>query len=476
MISKKVTKKQIRNYLLKKYGITPPDHWLFLTRPDQFIVVKMVNDKGEVQKLTTEEEVQEELKKQKIEIDLVEKKKLYIQLMKAIEPKQDPMEPLDALMLKAIINVDMATINEIQRLLVSKSIEFIDYYKDTEERKEWSPDLDLIRKYLNYLVDLFKAHLAMSDRQKLDSIKNKILETSQAIVSHVILTNPGQVSILLNLWKESADGEIGKSREVFNKIIELYQRSLEYAFGNGIEKNANWLDDIFRHLGWLTQRLIEKIGIEQKPLMRDHEYYNEYDQIYETLHFCGNQYRYEYPTAYPLIFFHFTDVLFLQLVPIAKKNKNQEIEQNIFDCLYIYYSFAEAAMVKNNSRGVALAIINLKESYEKLSAAGLHDRAMEGIDLLVRLGLAAFSCKEKLEPVDFLSNKPIEEYLMDIITKSPYNDKVSTAVNDAYLHSDWSASKWDFILEMGKRLETNFGFMFDWETGERYSKDDPRRY
>jgi hypothetical protein len=475
LISKKVSKNQIRDYLLKKYGITPPDHWLFLSKPDQFIVIRTVNDKGEVQEISEEEKIKEVSKKQELERELEEKKKIYTQATNSVAKKQDPMEPLDALMLRAINNVDLATVNEIQNLLVTKSIEFINYYKNTEDQKEWSPNSGLIRKYLDYLVELFKAHLVMSERQKLDSTKIKILETSCTIANFVISTSPGEVNVLLNLWKETADREIGKSREVFNKIIELYHRLLEYAFERGIEKNESCLDDIFRHLGWLTERLIAQLGIEQKPLMRNHDYYNEYDQIFETLLFCSDKYEDKYPTAYPLIYFDFVDVLFLQLIPIAKKSKNQKVEQNIFECLFIYYHFAEAAMAKNNSKGAALAITRLKELYEKLASEDILDCAKEGIDLMVRLGLAAFSYKGKLEHVDFLGNKGMEEYLMDIVAKSPYREKVCTAVYDSYLHSDYWDSKWGFILEMGKRLSTNFGFMFDWTTGEKYPDDDPRR-
>lgn len=34
----------------------------------------------------------------------------------------------------------------------------------------------------------------------------------------------------------------------------------------------------------------------------------------------------------------------------------------------------------------------------------------------------------------------------------------------------------DYIKTLDKRMKTNFGFMFDWETGELYPKDDPRRF
>jgi hypothetical protein len=61
---------------------------------------------------------------------------------------------------------------------------------------------------------------------------------------------------------------------------------------------------------------------------------------------------------------------------------------------------------------------------------------------------------------------------MDVLVKSPLRNKVITKMSDTRIIFD---SSWEFIVEMGKRLETNFGYMFDWETGETYPQDDPRR-
>jgi len=474
LLGKKVGVNKIRDYLLKRYGITPPDDWLFLTQTNKFIVIRTDNDTMD-NKLTDEDKSQGELQKKEFDHKLSDNKKIHAQLTKWLARAQDPMEPLVASMLRAINNVDLATIDEIQKVIINKSGEFINHYKENEQQKEWGPDLDIIPKFLNYLVDIFRTYLNMSERQKLDSTKISILETSYVIAGQVISANPGHINVFLNLWKETADSEIGKSRLVFNRIIELYQRLLKWVFENGITNNERWTDDIFRHLGWLTERLITRIGIEQKPLMRDYDYSNEYDQIFETLFTCSQAYKNRYPETYPLIFFDFVDVLFLQLVSTAKNNSDQKLRENIFECLYVYFEFAEAAISKSNSRGAALATTRLSASYDKVYSEGLKESAAEGIGLLVRLGLAAFDHKDKLEIVDFLSYKSIAEHIMDKVSQSQLRNKVEESVRDAYLHSDYEKSKWSYVLEMGKRLETNFGFMFDWNTGEYYADNDPRR-
>lgn len=94
------------------------------------------------------------------------------------------------------------------------------------------------------------------------------------------------------------------------------------------------------------------------------------------------------------------------------------------------------------------------------------------IGLLVTIGGMAARNKDKLQEVEFVKGRLIDQYIMDTIATSPYRDKIGSTINEAYIHRD---ADWEFVIEMGKRLETNFGFMFDWTTGELYTKDDPRR-
>jgi len=473
LISKRIKREQIQDYLLNKYGIPPPDHWLFLSRPMDFIIVRSTgSDTDERQELSEEERAQIESKKQQVERQLSDNKKTYEKVKKVVEHAQDPIEPLNALMLRAINNVDLGTINEVQSVLLGISADFMENCKNDRDSKEWSPYSGISRKYLEYLTDLFRVHLSMCDRQKLDSIKLTILETSEKISNQVISANLTELDIILTFWKEVADNAIGKSREIFNKIMQLYRNLADYAFEKGIEDNKNWLDEIFRHLGWLGERLISRHGIEEKPLMRDYQYFNEYDQLFEVLLTCSHEYNNKYPTSYPLIYFDFVDVIFLQLVSVAKKTQSQRLKENIFSCLYVYSSFAEVAIPKGNSNGAALATIRLKGSYDALVSEGLEESAKEAIGLLVIIGGMAARHKDKLQKVEFIREGLIDQYIMDTIVTSPFCDKISYAIREAYIRQD---ADWDFVIEMGKRLETNFGFMFDWRTGELYQQDDPRR-
>ena len=190
---------------------------------------------------------------------------------------------------------------------------------------------------MEYLTDLFRVYLNMCERQKIDSLKLTILETSGQICNKIISSNPFDLEIILNFWKETADNAIGKSRETFSKIIQLYRSLTDYAFTKGIVDNNTLLDNIFRHLGWLGERLINRHGIEVKPLMHDRQYYNEYDYLFELLLTCSHEYKDKYPTSYPLLYFDFVDVIFLQIVSYNKEVNRQRLKENIFDCLYVLF-------------------------------------------------------------------------------------------------------------------------------------------
>ncbi len=198
---------------------------------------------------------------------------------------------------------------------------------------------------------------------------------------------------------------------------------------------------------------------------------NTIDHLFEVLLSSSHQYNNKYPTSYPLIYFDAVQVVFLQLASTFKKTQSRRLKENIFSCLHTYSSFAEAAIPTGNSNGAALTTIRLKEGYEELVREGLQESAKETIGLLIRVGGIAARHRDKLKKVEFLS-KPIDQYIMDIAASSPFRDEVITQVREAFVHLD---SDWNFVVEMGRRLGTNFGFMFDWTTGELYPDDDPRR-
>ena len=274
LISRGIGRDQIRGFLLRKYGVPAPDQWVFLSRQYELdsISVGTTGPEGDrVHEIAEEERARMESMRQQRAKIILENRKSYETVKRAVEHAENPMEPLDALMLKAINTADLATIEEIQCLLLRLSTDFISHHKDDGNKKEWSPYSGIVHRYLEYLTELFAMYLSMCDRQNLDSVKVRILDTSERIAEQLASANPDATKRVLAFWREVADDAIGKSRTVFNKVIQSYQRLAHYASDKGVGDAGGWLDEVFRNLGWLGERLISRQGIEEEPMMRDYD-------------------------------------------------------------------------------------------------------------------------------------------------------------------------------------------------------------
>jgi hypothetical protein len=286
----------------------------------------------------------------------------------------------------------------------------------------------------------------------------------------------------MTFWKLTADKAIGSNKEVFNYIVGQYDDLATLAFkechNDGREGAKDVSDEAFRHLGWLGERLLSKKGFEDKPLMSDMSYETEYDHLLNTLLSFSSKYYTEGCGQYPLIYFDAIYVVLRQLISLRLKNRNNvDLKHHLFNCFYVYYAFAEPAIASGNNDGAALATLRLKTCYEELLKNGLEDSAKEAIQLLVSIGTATAARKEKLKRVSFLDGL-LDEYVMTVLVGSPFTGEISREVRESLIKSMGDDHKkiWSFVTALGKRMRTNFGFMFDWSTGELYSEDDPRRH
>ena len=471
LIGKKIKVAQIRNFLLKKYGVSEPNEWTFATK--LFLPVKF---RDEEQELTPEKEKEIEAKKREAEKKLASYRLEYEKIKKEVNDSENPFEPLDALVLKAIESVDLRAVDEAFLVLVDVSSRFIRQYSTIKKDESWNPDSSIIEEYLKNITENLYVYVDMCDRQKLEIVKIKILEASKKIADKIIIRNNHlEIKIIFDFWKKVGDSAITKSTVVFNKVIQLYREAGDYAFKNGIEDNERWLEDVFRGLGWLGERLLAKQGIEEKPIIYDDSYSNEYDQLLNAIFSFESEYNYQYPGSYPLIYFDAVHVILLQLIASYKKTKIYDVKNHIFSCIYVYSSFAKAAMEKENSNGAGLAAMNLKQGYDELIKEGLDESAKEALKLLIDVGGEAAGYKDKLKKVEFLS-KTIDEYIIDIVESTPFRAELNEEIREIYITGGGNRDNiWKFIKDLGKRLRTNFGFMFDWKTGKLYSEDDPRR-
>ncbi|MDD5312743.1 MAG: hypothetical protein PHO26_06895 [Dehalococcoidia bacterium] len=451
IISRKIRIEQIIYYLLRKYGVPTPNDWQFIAR--YCMDIHQNNSKF----VPSNTEVISRVEQYKLEYEKISKK---------ILDAQDPLEPLHALMLKAMYNMDLATIDEVLKALKDISIKFIQENSSKINSKICGPFFELNRKYLEYIVGLLRLYLDISDKQQLESVKNKLLEFSEQIAI-LISTNNSiiELNVILSFWKETADAAINKTISTFGRVISLYSNLLDSAFDKDIGEN-NWIEEIFRHLGWLGERLISRIGIEDKPLMADHDYATAYDQLFSVLLSSGYKYCNKYTHSYPHLYFDALDVIFLRLISISGRNPSPSIKQNIFDCVSIYSSFAKAAIVAGNSKGAAIAVYKLNSSLEELLNNGIEESAEEVIGLLVDVGSTAFYYRDKTKITDFFHGQQIHQYIMDTLKNSPLKNKVEDSLREIYLRMDNGSY---YVIEMARLLQTDLGLILDPNIGVPYS-------
>ena len=212
--------------------------------------------------------------------------------------------------------------------------------------------------------------------------------------------------------------------------------------------------------------------IEEKPLMYDEDYYSEYDSIFNAILTYEYKLSRDFPKKDPLIYFDAVDVLSRKLIKKLKPNQTSgEIHDNFYSCCYCFFTFVEKAIKVNNSKSVALSIMRLKSLYNILVEKHQENLASEIVVLLVYIDVLLY--KNSFQMGEWISQK---NDLNTLILESPFRKKIEYAINESYIKniSD-SKSLWDYLTSMGKKMNTNFGFMFDPVTGQTYSENDPRR-
>jgi hypothetical protein len=410
--------------------------------------------------------------------DLAKTRAEYNRFERQVKDAKDPLEVLNALILHIINDADLTSLSEIRHVICDIAKDFFKAYKKTEtdQQETWSPNDGISRKFLEHLADFLRIYIEMSDRKNPESAKIILLDMSNDILKEILPFNEAhEMEIILNLWKDTGNSAINQSPRVFSKVISLYRALADTAFDDGIDERERWLEDVFRHLGWLGERLFSKKQLEEKPIMWDTTYSNEFDDLMNTVWSYEHRYNNSYPDAHPLIYFDLVYVIFLRLVDVYKKQRLYEVKNLLFSCTYTYSSFAIEAIKKGNSKGAALAAMRMKENYEHLMENNLHDVARATIGQLIDVAAHAASHANQLSSVESL-REPIDEYLASVIINGVFRDEIQSAVQEAHRKATGDQDlKWKFITNLGVRMGTNFGLMFDSETGEIYPEDNPRR-
>jgi hypothetical protein len=476
LLAKNIKYDDIRNYILKKYKIEPPFSLRF-----KFDISGL--DDRENPKETEEERIAEQKKKDEEDNKKLEAIEKQIDLIKKrTAHSEDPIQPIRDMMIQFIKRADLNSLTDAREILISISNEFITKVP-VHEKEIWSLDSELIKNYSMHFIELSAILLEVADKEGLESARKILLETVFEYGQILILKNHfSEFNIIQKFLEKISDASINNSPSIFQAIMNFYQSIGDLIFDSfgkkpDLERNderKNVLDALFRSIGWLGERLLTKISLEDSLLINNFDNTTEYDTYFNCLLSFSYRYDREQPRQYPQIYFASLYVVLHKLVQIYKKDKTINLGENIFTIAYAFASFANSAIIAGNSDGASLAVIRLKDAYDDLKENDLKKDADDVLRLFVRIGILAAGNKEKLHMVDFLSG-PLDEQVADILVSS--GTAIDKEVLDSYLHTyevlNHDAS-WEFITKLGMRMGTNFGLGFDPNTGLRYPEHDHR--
>jgi len=476
LLTKNISYEDIRDYLWKKYPLEYP----FNLRRGFIRIIdhSAADDEGKIpndMSISLEGEEKEGERNIEKEIKAITRR---------VTTTEDPLLLIRDMMIQFVRRADLSSLSEAQTLLLSVSKEFVERVPKNGDQK-WSPSDVLLSNFTRYLIELLSAVLEIAEKEGLESGKKLVLGVCYEYAEKCFEFGCyRELELVHKFLLKVADASIGQSPFTLQNIIEHYQKMGEKSFRLLKEKPPEkqrdncleLLDDLFRDIGWLGERLLMKLPIEPLPLMINFGYSTEFDSLFNCLLAFDRLYSDEQPGAYPLIYFDALMVVIKQIVNINHEVRTEQLDEKLFEIIFTFEAFASAAIKAGNSKGASLAALRIKESLDEITKAGLKDLTKEPIGSLVRVGMNAAGNQEKLKEVEFMSGR-LDLWAIDTLAKSGAN--IDHEVMDSYIHSTLEVKNhdavWEFITKLGVRMGTNFGFIFDCRTGELYPEGDPRR-
>ena len=458
---KSIRYNDIRFFLFKKYGINRPKELgvIDLSSEKEYGIMNesMVeinpNDIGKdlLNKLELEKYKQEPLKY-----------KRYSKLWKQIKSASDPLETINYIVIQSIKKTDLKTLDSAIKVLMNISDNFIKYIQKLISEELWDPDKKLLENFLKYSSESSEMFIETCEKQETCLLELKVLDISRHYTDLLLENEKSSILFqILNFWRKVADNSIGKSPEIFKRVISYYDRYGKEIFN--IDERV--LVRIFKNLGWLGERLLLKKGFEERPLMSDIGYHTEYDELMNCINSFGNKYK-SNPEKYPYAYFESVSVIFQQLIKLFLKNKeNNDIKNNLLDCLLTHYYFAEEAIKARNSEGAGLAVKRINKYYKEFEKNRLHNHAKVALTQLVEISLKAAIYSKELREVYFLNGKIdmwAKKRLIEISSTEIISEALRKGYNKTVKENQDIALK--YIKELGHEMKTNFGFKFNWKT------------
>jgi len=464
---RKLRDERILYHLAGRYELLEPDAFIFSAGP-----LGLMNLSELIGEELSEGEINKRnFIKKEYEEHLEDNQKKYELLMKTAKKQPDYLTPVRALALRQILNLDEGALQQIlaEIELVADS-GFA--YAISHRSEGWNTTYRMEENLLEELSELYNRLFEGCIQSKFEAGLISIIESSLRLVFSATQSNRSiNPKPLLLFWRNAAETIIGSFRSTFFSIMKAFD-----SYGmKCIETDNGATEELFRGMGWIGSRLLERLGLEEKPRMFNPDYSNEFDEYFEILLGFSSAYDNQYPSMYPLLYFDAVQITIGKLVTLPNANNDYRIEEILYDCANVFASFMRKAAKVGNGKGAELAAMRLHETLDEYRANNLEKSASQVVALIVQSAFKVNKYQESLGRQHF-GSEPLTDRLVNWFISDPDRDTVKAQIFECFIRSNYSHEGiWKFVKSLGVRMDTNFNLMFDENTGEDYAEDDPRR-
>ena len=244
------------------------------------------------------------------------------------------------------------------------------------------------------------------------------------------------------------------------------------------EAESEVFDDVCRKVGWLGEKLILR-GVEDSPIMPSGNETEELGEITEGISKLSNAVCEGKTDKYPLILRDAIEVICDQAL---KKNEPKKFEDTLLSLFGIHQGLAQhliASESKNSEAYLWLVLNYFKQVLSTYDLSGYRELRMDIFSWVG--GLARETIAHNQQVVQFWNRRisgarDLQGLIISFMVEMGAPDDWDAAMLDVEIKSHQHVREgWQFVKRAGTELHTNFGFMFDQDTGEDYAENDPRR-
>ena len=473
----RIESKDLKRYVFRFYKVPEPAERKFITPEFRTLLFrqKVIKEKLTEEK---EREYEKEIANFKLKLEEYKSFKKDVNELSKKGEINDPFSIVVDMSAKALLTHDLIA----WRLIHDELVRLIEDWLKNEVLGEFETHKSIRKQSWDpyfYLSKLLVLHLSFMKEVVITSghpiLLLDIILTSKNLANS--FANFGSnwkavlelISFFKKLGKEFIDdNRISELNEIFDLFGELSEKSIQ-------QKNEESLHEICCSIGWLGESLIMK-GISMEPLMPNEDVPGQIDSLIYSIIKISDSLIKEKLETFSLTYYDTIEAITMKF--IDKSNQKQMFEESITAIVYCIAKCGKEAAKLGNSAILSNSVFWLKKIYYKTRDVNDFKKLPKHIvHWLAKIGAIAARYNK---PSEGLTGG--EKDQVDIVIREMRDitdrDNLNYAIQEFY-HREFDGrddkSVWTFITRLGKECHSNFGFNFDWNTGETYAQDDPRR-